>query len=546
MLSWVIRGARVFDGSGGPAELADVGLAGGRIVRVGAVDAAELPDAARIFDATGLCLAPGFIDAHSHSDLTLPVHGRAESSLLQGITTEVAGSCGWSLAPVKAETRRAVLQRLLLSLCGIEPGQVDWTWHSFGEYAAHLAQLGTGTNLYPVLGQSMLRAHVVGLQARDATSEETEAMRAMLRQAIAEGCRGLSTGRSYMPGGHAKTAEIVALASELAASGGIYTSHIKNESDAMLDAVREVIEIGRRAGVKVQISHHKAIGPAHFGLVRQSLDLISQAHEQGLDINCDVYPYDFAQVFMMRDGLARSWRSLSAAAYAARLADPAARARLHARLARAKGSLVAAPDNYLLVSADGRPDAAGLSLGEAAARDGQEVFDWCCDLLSATACQVRIAARMDEADVRTVLAHPLTMPGTDAFAIDGVPPAGLPYIRATMGPSRGLSVTMRAMSVSLGWQRPCTSAPAFRPPNSAWPTAAGLPRAPGPTWSSSTRREWPTVPRLPNPPCTRRAWLASGSTASWRSGQASALEPAPDKYCLAASPGGPATGSGRS
>jgi N-acyl-D-amino-acid deacylase len=428
MLAWVVRGAEVVDGSGRQGFRADVGIdAGGRIARVGGIDDSEMPDASRIIDGAGMAVAPGFIDVHSHSDLTLPSARRAESSLLQGITTEVAGSCGWSMAPLKDETGNGVVRRLLSGLCGLDRKAIKFAWHSFAEYAAHLGREGgIGVNLYPVLGQSLLRAHVVGLAKRPATPEEIAAMRAMLRQALADGCRGLSTGRSYLPGGNADTDEVVALCEELAPFDGIYTSHIKNEAAEMLDAVDEVIAIGRRAGVKVQVSHHKAIGPDNFGMVRQSLARIEAARAEGVDIHCDVYPYYFAQIYMLRDGFVGHWRTLLPETVMARLADPSARAGLRRRLSAATQGMLAKPENYLLMVVPGREELYGMSVKDAAAHEGKDAFDLCCDLLLAHRLDVRIAARMCEDDVRTVLAHPLCMVGTDAFAIDGQMPAHVP------------------------------------------------------------------------------------------------------------------------
>ncbi len=427
MLSWVIRGAEVIDGTGGRRFSADVGIAGGRIVRLGRVGDGEVPPAERVVEGEGLVVTPGFIDAHSHSDLTLPVHNHAESSLCQGITTEVAGSCGWSLAPCKAETQRAVLRNLLRSLTGIGPKDLRLAWHSFGEYAAYLSNRGIGTNLYPVLGQSLLRAHVVGTGKRKATPAEIAAMKAMLKEAMMEGCRGLSTGRSYRPGGSADTDEIVALAEELRPFDGIYTSHIKNESAESLDAVREVIEVGRRAGVKVQVSHHKSVGPASKGLVNESLSLLERARAEGVDINCDVYPYAFAQVFLLRDGLVPHWRNLSAEKVKARLADPEHRAGLRARAEKNKaGDLTQKGADYLLVAAPGAERLEGLDLAEVAGESGTDVLDACCDILLKSDLEARIAAVMDEGDVQTVLRHPLTMVGTDAFAIDGEMPGSVP------------------------------------------------------------------------------------------------------------------------
>lgn len=422
MFDRVIRGGEILDGTGGPGTHADIGIAGGRIARVGSLDESELPPPERIIDASGCCVTPGFIDAHSHSDLTLPVHSGAGSSLCQGITTEVAGSCGWSLYPYKVETGRAVLRGLLEGLTGSASPDLG-TWHSFSDYAAFLRSRGTGTNLYPVLGQSLLRAHVVGTAKRTATSEEIAAMRAILRQAMEDGCRGLSTGRGYLPGGNADTDEIVALCEELAPYDGIYTSHVKDEGAGVIAAVEEVMEIGRRAGVKVQVSHHKAIGPANFGRVESTLAIVERAREQGIDANSDVYPYDFAQVFRMRDGLFRSWYRRNPAGLLRQLREEP---HAGARWARMAVRLLKSADNYLVVNAPGREEAEGQTIAAAASEAGLDAIEFCRRLLLDTELRVFIAARMCEDDVRRVLAHPLTMVGTDAFAIDGDEPPAAP------------------------------------------------------------------------------------------------------------------------
>lgn len=427
MYSWVIKNAVIVDGSGGEGQRLDLAVAGDRIARLGTIEDGELPPPERVIDAKGKVVAPGFIDMHSHSDLTLPVHRYAESSLSQGITTEVAGSCGWSMAPVKDETRRGVLRGLLKGLTGISGRDLRFAWHSFAEYMDHLRGNGIGVNLYPVVGQSLLRAHVVGSAKRPATPEEVGAMRAMLREAMAEGCRGLSTGRSYLPGGNAPTEEIIALCEELPVFAGIYTSHIRNESDSLLEAVEEVVRIGTATGAKVQVSHHKVIGPANRGRVSESLAMMDRARADGVDVTCDVYPYSFAQVSLLRDGFVREWRNLGVDKVVVRLADDAVREALKAKAAKpGGGDLAAKAVNYLLVDAPGAEHLEGLTMADVVAKSGKHVVDAYCDLLLATGLQAKIAALMDEDDVQTVVRHPLTMIGTDAFAIDGVPPTTLP------------------------------------------------------------------------------------------------------------------------
>jgi N-acyl-D-aspartate/D-glutamate deacylase len=248
----------------------------------------------------------------------------------------------------------------------------------------------------------------------------------MLREAMREGCRGLSTGRGYLPGRHADTAEIVALARELRRSGGLYTSHVKSESDGLLDAVREVIDIGRRSGVKVQVSHMKAIGPSHFGRIAEALGLLERARESGVDVNCDAYPYDFTQVSMLRHSQFGFGPSSDPAHVMASLRDEGWRARLRKRLERGKSGFSQRADRLVLVAVRGRADLSMVDLATAASREGREPLDFALDLLLGAELDVRVAARMSEDDVRQVLKHPLTMVGTDAFAIDGDPPTGLP------------------------------------------------------------------------------------------------------------------------
>jgi len=373
-------------------------------------------------------------------------HSRASSSLLQGITTEVAGSCGWSLAPLKAETARSVLRHLTRALLGEVPPQIDVAqeaeedeagrgsgpaWHSFGEYLAFLETQGLGTNLYPVVGQSLIRAHVVGLEPRRASAGELEAMKALLELCLEEGARGLSTGRSYLPGANAPAEEIIALAGVVARRGGLYTSHIKDEGSGLVEAVTEAIRIGRESGVRVEVSHHKAVGPANFGKVAQTLAMMERAREEGVDVTCDVYPYDFAQVFSLLgempgvrpdqpdDEVERVLRSTQFRERAAsRLADSVTGGR------RPPG-FVSSPESYRIVACDGDRSPEGKTLAEVVDLKGlsdrgqaRETVDRLADFLLEHDLRVDLAAVMSPDDVATVLGHPETLVGTDAFALD--------------------------------------------------------------------------------------------------------------------------------
>lgn len=425
----LLKGGTVVDGSGRPKFRSDVGVKNGIIKAVQDLSAAT---ADKVLDATGLVVAPGFIDMHSHSDLSILTHPRAESSISQGITTELVGSCGWSLAPVKKETRHSVLKGLLSGLVSPHAYEdLDWSWHSFEQFMDKMDKAGIGVNVAPQVGQSLLRAHVVGTEKRDVFGGELEAMKCILREAMEKGAWGMSTGRSYRPGGHAPAQEIASLAQVVADYDGIYTTHMKNESDDLFDAVEEAITIGERAGVKVEIAHHKALAKRNFGKVRKSLEMIEAARRRGLRITADCYPYEFAQasslarylpqealsVLQSPDSPESSQLSLLTYENAQfHLTDPDCIARLK-ELPEVKTAAKRFGD-YVIVKCPSCPDVEGRILEEYAAEVGKEPLDLVFEFLAADGLDVWAAAAISLGDVRTVIGAPFTMPGTDAFALD--------------------------------------------------------------------------------------------------------------------------------
>ena len=230
MWDLLIQQAHVVDGSGTPSFVADVAICGDLIAQVGQVPASQ---ARSIIDGAGLIVAPGFIDLHTHSDYTLLVNPLAESKVRQGVTTEVIGNCGTSPAPLGEEGYPIVRARMA------QQYQLEVTWRSFGAYLEHLSEAGVAVNVVPLVGHGTLRGAVMGYAQRAPTARELERMQGMLADALAEGAFGLSTGLVYAPGCYAETDEIVELAKVVARQGGLYTSHIRGESDTVLD------EIGR-------------------------------------------------------------------------------------------------------------------------------------------------------------------------------------------------------------------------------------------------------------------------------------------------------------
>lgn len=278
----LIRNGLIYDGSGGKPFTADIGIKGGRIVFISSPSAQDTLKSGRVVEAAGLSVAPGFIDTHSHSDFTLLADNRAQGKILQGVTTEINGNCGLSAAPLFGEAlkhREADLKEL-----GIEE-----RWSTFSEYFKLLEKKGLAINFATLAGHGNLRASVLGFEARPPARKEMQEMCTLLKQAVNEGAIGLSTGLVYPPGVYAETGEIIELAKGI--SGLIYTSHMRNEGDTLIEAIEEAINVGRGSGIAVHVSHLKTSGKYNWKKVDEAISVIEKAREKGLRVTCDRYPY---------------------------------------------------------------------------------------------------------------------------------------------------------------------------------------------------------------------------------------------------------------
>src|SRR5256714_6663928 len=244
----LIRGGNVLDGTGSPAWSADIGIQRRRIARVGKL--ARAP-AHRTIDAKGLFVAPGFIDIHTHSDIGILVEPTAECAVRQGVTTHVIGNCGDSPAPISDEYRDLAVRRF-----EYYSGASDWTWSSYEQYLDVMERRGVGINVAGLVGHGAIRLAVMGFDERPPTSAELNRMREHVDEAMRSGAFGMSTGLVYPPGCFAGTDEIIELARVVARHRGFYASHIRGERETIVDAVKECIDIGERAGCPVQISHN--------------------------------------------------------------------------------------------------------------------------------------------------------------------------------------------------------------------------------------------------------------------------------------------------
>jgi N-acyl-D-amino-acid deacylase len=286
----IIRDATIFDGMGNPRFTGDVGVTGDRIVAVGDLGSEQ---ADREVDADGMALAPGFIDAHTHDDRAV-LCGPAcmLCKMSQGVTTVVVGNCGISLSPVRMKTRPIPPLDLL--------GDETWfAYDSFGEYADRLARDPSPVNTYALIGHMSLRVEAMnGDTQRPATDKEAAHMQARLRQALAEGASGFSTGLYYPPNMMAPTDEVIAVAEALRATGGLYVTHMRDEANDVLLSIEETLKIGKSVDVPVVISHHKCAMPENFGRSVETLPLIDKG-AAGQKVDFDIYPYAAGSTVLM-------------------------------------------------------------------------------------------------------------------------------------------------------------------------------------------------------------------------------------------------------
>ncbi|HXW85307.1 MAG TPA: D-aminoacylase, partial [Candidatus Binataceae bacterium] len=296
----IIRGGTVADGSGAPRFRADLGLRGGSIAAVLEPAEAAAATAARVIDASGLIVAPGFIDLHSHSDWVVPIPEHASilrPFLLQGVTTIVGGNCGFSVAPIRTE------RAALLDASGqmLSERRFEWQWREVAEYGAYLKRQGLALNVAHLAGHGSIRLSVMGSSPAEPSAEQLREMQAMVERAMGDGAVGLSTGLGYFPGMIAKPPELEALAKVAAKAGGVLTSHLRAYSPGSafftgpephnLQAVNEMVEVARAAGAPLQISHLIFVGRRSWPSVSTVLAGIERARDSGADVAFDTFPY---------------------------------------------------------------------------------------------------------------------------------------------------------------------------------------------------------------------------------------------------------------
>lgn len=410
----VVKNGKIADGTG-ERELfaADIAIKNGVIARIG-----ELGEysAVKEIDAQNHVVTPGFIDMHSHGDITLMLRRTdAHNMLEQGITTELGGHCGIAVTPdypdgylsLLPEEKRAKAQKI---------------FRDFDSALPYVESLQMGTNMALLVAHGAVRAAVMGYADTEPTAGQLEQMKALVRQGMERGCFGLSTGLIYPPGVYSKTGEIIELARVAGVYNGLYASHIRNESSEVAEAVGECIKIGREAGnVPTLVSHHKVCGMKNAGLSERTLKLIEQANAVGQTVRADQYPF-LASSTGLVNSIHPRYLTDGPSAFAARLAE---NPDMHDEVI---DSFACESDEYenifpsagydgcLVCGADNTPQFVGMTISEIAAANSTDAPHTVIDLLIKNMGNVRMAYfEICESDMDRIIAHPFVMAGTDSY-----------------------------------------------------------------------------------------------------------------------------------
>lgn len=410
----VIKNGRVIDGTGNPWVYADVAVQNGRIIQIGTINSA---DAKRVIDATGLVVAPGFIDVHTHVETSLEDQLGAPNFIHDGVTTIITGNCGSSRINLRS-------------------------------YFDTLRMKGASVNLGSLIGHNTVRTKVMKMVFREPTTREQADMETLVEQAMKDGAVGLSTGLIYTPGTYAKTTEVINLAKMASRYGGLYASHIRTEGQNVKSAIEEAIQIGREARIPVEISHFKVASKPLWGKSTETVELVEAARREGLDVTVDQYPYTASSTTIA--SLLPSWALADGdSAVLGRFRDPATRAKIREEMLKSLKQSQRKNFEYAVV-ASYRPDSTfnGMSISAINQKLGRKnnaaaEADLVMDLMERANMRSTqmIYHTMAEQDVETILRYPNTMIASDA----GVhkPGIGMPHPRAYGTNARVLSRYVR-------------------------------------------------------------------------------------------------------
>lgn len=448
MLDLKIMNGLIADGTGKKLFAADLGIQGEQIAAIG--DLKDRP-AQTVIDAAGKIVAPGFIDLHTHSDLSLVYDRHAASKVHDGVTTEVVGNCGIGVAPIKEENRKLLTSYLETRMIGTIPVKIEMPWNRCADYFEFIEKQPPAVNMAPLLAHGAVRIASMGFDNRKPTADELLEMQNSIRQAMTEGTVGLSSGLIYLPGEYADTQELIDLCKTAAACGGFYSTHIRNENEGMFEALEEALTIGRQANIPVHISHLKLNSPEVWGRAEEVLDRIQRANDEGYDTTFDVYPYTAGCTSL--SSTLPPWVFEGGAAKALeRLKDPVTRSKIVADMkAGSPGRKVYSAENQMkyqiwdkvvisTVMLEESRHIEGMSVQAIAeARGYSDPYEMVIDLLIEENGRVLIVIHtMSEADLDKFICHPAAIVISDAMGLstEGILSHGKPHPRAFASRSR--------------------------------------------------------------------------------------------------------------
>ncbi len=425
----IIRGGTIYDGGGATPYVADLGIAGDTIAAIGSLEGAR----GRVeIDASGMAVAPGFINMLSWANRSLIEDGRSQSDIRQGVTLEVLGE-GTSMGPLNEQMKQEALERQ-------GDIQYDIEWTTLGEYLDYLVERGVSANVASFLGATTVRIHVLGYEDRAPTPDELDEMRALVRQAMEEGALGLSTALIYTPAYYADTGELIELAKVAAEYDGMYISHIRGEANSVLESLDEFLTIARAADVRSEIYHLKASGQSNWHKISEVFERIERARAEGLQVTADMYTYPASSTGL--DAMMPPWvQEGGLQAWIERLQNPAIRRRLQEEITAEQDEwdntylAAGSPDRVLLVSfkKEELKPLTGKSLAEVAEMRGTSPVETAMDLVVENGDDVScVYFTMSEDNVKSKIAQPWVSFGSDAASLapEGVFLESNPHPRA--------------------------------------------------------------------------------------------------------------------
>ena len=420
----VIKNGWIYDGLGGDPYQSDIGIRGESILEIGKISASK---GETVIEADGLSVCPGFIDVHDHSDVGLFVNPKAESAVRQGITTLVSGNCGFSVFPMAGE----IIEEIRANYQ--EQYQLDLTWTDLKGFLSRLEEQGVAVNYATLVGHGAIRGAVVGLHDRPSKTEELLQMKELVAENIKDGAFGLSTGLEYAPGSYAPADEITELCFVVSQLGGVYTTHMRSEGDMLFESLDESIDVARKTGVSLQISHFKIAYPPNWDKIDGALDRIEEAAREGIKIFCDRYPYiagstglSFNLPLWARQGTTDEILSV--------LKDPTNESRLREYVDEREQKL-GSWDKVVIteVVTEANKKFVGKNILEASKEAEKDPFEFIRDIIIEERNRVgMVIFMMKEDNLKRILSHPLVGVGCDGSARSpyGILGEGKPHPRS--------------------------------------------------------------------------------------------------------------------